>query len=209
MLRTKIPISLLMLLGVTHVWADETPDSSADNNGPSTIAGQTIDDYAAELNHDNRVVRLRAARSLGAFGIAAGDILRESLANDDAAVRYIAAENLGRIGGKPLEQAKGQLTELAKDETSLAVRLAASYALCRAGLVEQHLPLLIETVGYPERGTACSAAELIGNIGPSAATAIPTLEDVYEKNRPGAKGGDYHVGGAAMNAIKKLRAEHG
>ena len=158
-----------------------------------------------KLNDENRVVRLRAARSLGAFGVAAGDALRESLTHDDAAVRYLAAENLGRIGGKPLEQAKARLTDLAEDETSLAVRLAASYALCRAGLVDQHLPLLIETLRYPERGTACSAAELIGNIGPSAAAAIKPLEEVHEKNRPGAKGGDYHVGGAAMNALRKLR----
>jgi HEAT repeat protein len=207
MSRPHIFCFLLLLLSVAPGWADETPHSAANKYGPRTIAGQTIDDYAAKLKDENRIVRLRAVRSLGAFGVAAGDALRESLDHSDAAVRYLAAENLGRIGGKPLEQAKARLTELAEDETSLAVRLAASYALCRAGLVDQHLPLLIETLRYPERGTACSAAELIGNIGPSAAAAIKTLEVVHEKNRPGTKGGDYHVGGATMNALRKLRPE--
>jgi HEAT repeat protein len=207
MSRIHFPISLLLLLSVAPVWGVETPRSAADSKTPGAIAGQTIDDYAAKLDDANRVVRLRAVRSLGAFGAAAGDALRESLGHDDAAVRYIAAENLGRIGGKPLEQAKAPLTELAKDETSLAVRLAASFALCRAGLVDQHLPLLIETLRYPERGTVCSAAELIGNIGPSAAAAIKPLEVVHEKNRPGVKGGDYHIGGATMNALRKLRGQ--
>ena len=204
MSRTYFACSYLLLLGVTSVSAADNPQT---DTATVAIAGQTIDGYAAKLNDANRVVRLRAARSLGAFGAAAGDAVRESLAHDDAAVRYIAAENLGRIGGKPLEQAKARLTELANDETSLAVRLAASFALCRAGSIEQHLPLLIETLRYPERGTACSAAELIGNIGPAAAAAIEPLEEVHEKNRPGAKGGDYHVGGAAMNALRKLRVQ--
>lgn len=198
---------LLLLLSVAPVGADETSHSATEKNGPRAIAGRTIEDYATELKDESRVVRLRAARSLGAFGVAAGDALRGALAHDDAAIRYIAAEQLGRIGGKPLEQANPALTKLANDESSLAVRLAACYALCRAGLVEQHLPLLIETLRYPERGTACSAAELIGNIGPSAAAAIATLEEVHQKNRPGAKGGDYHVGGATMNALRKLRVE--
>ena len=69
----------------------------------------------------------------------------------------------------------------------------------------EDLPLLVETLAYPERGTACSAAELIGRIGPDAAAAIAPLEAAYSKHRPGAKGGDYHIGGAALNALRKLR----
>jgi hypothetical protein len=194
-LITILPLSLLYPGGA---WADDSP----------TVAGRTVDQYAAELNAQDRVVVLRAAKSLGAFGAVAGETLRESLDHQDAAVRYIAAEHLGRIGGKPLETSIERLCELAADESSLAVRLAASFALCRNGLTDDHLPLLIETLDYPERGMACSAAALIGMIGPQAAAAIGPLETVYEKNRPGAKGGDYHVGGAAMNALRKVRASH-
>ena len=188
---------LFLLFSIAQGWGEET----------QLVAGRTVDDYAAQINDDDRVVRLRAIKSLGAFGAAAGEVFSESLGHDDAAVRYIAAVHLGGIGGEPLENSKTRLSELAADETSLAVRLAASYALCRAGLLDQHLPLLIKTLDYPERGTACSAAELIASIGPSAAAAIQPLEAVYEKNRPGVKGGDYHIGGAAMNALRKIRIQ--
>ena len=215
MSRHYPPLLLLLLLGVVSVGTggaplrgEEKSLGDSEKPAPRAIAGRSIEDYAAELNDENRVVRLRAVRSLGAFGAAAGDTLRGALTHEDAAVRYIAAEHLGRIGGKPLEQAKPQLTKLASDKSSLAVQLAASFALCRAGLVDEHLPLLINTLRYPERGTACSAAELIGNIGPPAAAATKPLQELHEQNRFGVKGGDYHIGGAAMNALRKLRPEN-
>ncbi len=176
-------------------------------DAPTTIAGRTIADYATQLEDPDRVVRLRAIRSLGAFGPDASDAIRTALDHDDAAMRYIAAVQLGRIGGKPLELAEDRLLELTTDERSQAVQMAASYALCEAGKAEQHLPRLIESLSYPERGMACSAAELIGMLGSDAKAAVAPLEDVYEKNRPGAKGGDYHIGGAAMNALRKIRGE--
>ncbi len=124
------------------------------------VAGHTVDHYVEQLQSEDRVVRLRAARSLGPFGAAAGEALRQALDHDDAAVRFIAAEQLGRIGGDSLEAAVGRLCELADDESSHAVRLAASFALCRHGLYDMHLPLLIESLDYPERGMACTAAYL-------------------------------------------------
>lgn len=194
----RFALPLAYLLFCTSIFAAD------DEN---RIAGKSVDDYSAQLDDDDRVVRLRAARSLGAFGASAGAALRESLDHKDAAIRYIAAVHLGNIGGKSLEQSTARLRVLASDSDSLAVRMAASYSLCRAGQVEKHLPVLIEALEYPERGTACSAAELIGAVGPDAAAAIGALQAVYEKNKPGAKGGDYHRGGAAMNALRKIRSE--
>lgn len=198
------PLLFLVLIAPWGTAASLSADEATSSENV-TVAGQELGDYLSQINDADRVVRLRCVRSLGAFGTDAGDALRTCLSHDDAAVRYIAAASLGRIGGKPLTAAKAKLKELAKDERSLAVRLAASYALCCGGLVDQHLPLLIETLDHPERGIVCSTAELIGNIGPSAAAAVEPLEAVYEKHRPGAKGGDYHKGGAAMNALRKLR----
>ena len=169
------------------------------------VAGYTLADYAEQIQSEDRVIRLRAARSLAPFGDAAGELLLESLDHQDAAVRFIAAENLGRLGGDPLEEAVGRLCELAEDESSHAVRLAASFALCRHGLDDMHLPFLIETLDYPERGMACTAAFLIGEIGPDAKAAQRALEKAFEANRPGARGGDYHLGGAAQNALRKIR----
>ncbi|MGI9472205.1 MAG: HEAT repeat domain-containing protein [Rubripirellula sp.] len=171
---------------------------------PSHVAGQTIDANISDLDSSDRVIRLRAVRSLGVFGAAASDALRSALDHDDPAVRYLAAEQLGEIGDAPLKAAKPQLEQLAADESSLAVQMAASFALCRAGDLDKHLPLLIATLDYPERGTACSAAALIGKIGPEAKQAVAPLEAVHQQHRAGVKGGDYHRGGAAMNALRKI-----
>ena len=111
------------------------------------------------------------------------------------------------VGRYRLEAAVGRLCELADDESSHAVRLAASFALCRHGLYDMHLPLLIESLDYPERGTACTAAYLLGEIGPDAKGAQGPLEQTFEKNRPGGSEGDYHLGGAALNALRKIRGE--
>ncbi|MDG2222493.1 MAG: HEAT repeat domain-containing protein [Rubripirellula sp.] len=172
---------------------------------PATVAGQTIQQYANDLDHENRVVRLRAVKSLGVFGASAAEPLRRALDHQDAAVRYTAAVHLGRIGGETLEASQQRLQQLADDETSFAVQMAASFALCRQGLVEEHLPLLVQGLKFPERGTACSAAELIGQLGPSAAAAVDPLQQIYDQHRPGVKGGDYHIGGAAKNALGKVR----
>ncbi len=174
---------------------------------PATISGRTVAQYRALLDDPDRVIRLLAIKSLGAFGESAGDAIRASLDHQDAAMRYTAAVHLGRIGGKPLSLAEERLTELAAEKKSLAVQMAASYALCELGKTEQHLPLLVESLTYPERGMACSAAELIGRLGPDAIDAVGPLEAAYAKNRPGVKGGDYHIGGATKNALRKIRGE--
>jgi hypothetical protein len=65
---------------------------------------------------------------------------------------------------------------------------------------------MIETLQYPERGMACTAAFLIGELGADAKEAEPALRRMYEQNKPGQKQGDYHRGGAAMNALRKIRS---
>lgn len=175
---------------------------------PAEVAGRTVEQYAEALSDSDRVVRLRAAKSLGAFGAAAGGPLRKALVHDDPAVRYTAAAHLGRIAGEPLEAATERLQELAGDESSPAVQMAASFALCRSGktAMQNHLPLLVERLDYPERAMACSAAMLIGDLGPAATAAIEPLQKTYDANRPGSSG-DYHLGGAAKNALRKIQPQ--
>lgn len=170
-----------------------------------SVAGRSLTEYAQQLSSDNRVVRLRAAKSLGVFGESAGPALLEALQNQDAAVQYIAAEHLGLIGGQPLEQAKPELIRLSDEVSPLPVRMAAAFALCRSGDVKTHLSTLTDALQHRERGVVCSAAALIGKIGPEAETAIEALEKVHAEHRAGVKGGDYHRGGAAMNALRQIR----
>ncbi|QDT13880.1 HEAT repeat domain-containing protein [Planctomycetes bacterium K23_9] len=194
--------------------AQEAVDASASNVSTDSaagddqkVAGRTIDQYQELLGDENRVVRLRAVKSLGAFGKDAGQVLLSALAHDDRAVAYIAAVQLGRIGGDPLQAAVEPLTKLAENKDSLALRMAGSYALCCAGQMDQRLPILIDALSYPDRGTACSAAELIGMLGADAESAIEPLKKVHAANDPAKRNGDYHVGGAAMNALRKVRGE--
>ncbi|MGV3486469.1 MAG: HEAT repeat domain-containing protein [Planctomycetaceae bacterium] len=172
---------------------------------PLKIAGRELPHYQAQLDSDNRVVRLAAAKTLGAFGEAAGPALLTALKHEDPAVRYTAAVHLGRIGGKHLKKANEALLKMRHDASSLAAQQAAAFALCRAGSLDGHLSLLIERLSYPERGMACSAAELLGMIGPPASPALETLEKVKQDN-PATGKGDYHLGGAAGHAIDKIQS---
>ncbi len=172
-----------------------------------TVAGRTIKQYAQELDSNHRVVRLRAVKSLGAFGEPAGDVLTSALKHSDPAVAYTAAVQLGRIGGKPLKSAIKPLTQLADNPTSLSLRMAGAFALCKAGQTDQRLAVLTDALSYPDRGTACSAAELIGMIGPDAKAAIEPLEQAFASNDPEKRNGDYHIGGAAKNALRKVRPQ--
>lgn len=210
----------LTLLVVTAWWiptqsrcfAQQTatePEAVAtdDREAIDTVAGRTIEQYAELLGSDNRVVRLRAVKSLGAFGQQAGEVLKTALGHQDRAVAYTAAVHLGRIGGEPLKSAIEPLTELAENKDSLSLRMAGAFALCRAGQLDQRLSVLTGAITYPDRGTACSAAELIGMIGPDAKAAIGVLEKTQADNDPEKRNGDYHVGGAASNALRKIRGE--
>jgi HEAT repeat protein len=170
------------------------------------VTGATISQCVAQLEDEDRTIRCRAVRTLGVFEQAAAKPLTDALSHSDPAVRYLAAVHLGRIGGVGLKAASDELAKLADDEDSKSVQMAAAFALCRAGKVDEHLSLLIERLKYPERAMACSAAELIGNIGPAAARAISALEKAQDENQPGGDG-DYHLGGAAKAALRKVQPE--
>lgn len=171
-----------------------------------TVAGLTLKECVALLDDDDRTVRCRAVRTLAGFGQDAAKPLATALAHADAAVRYLAAVQLGQIGGDGLRDANEELEKIVGDERSRAVQMAAAYALCRGGKLDEPLDLLIERLNDKERGMACSAAELIGEIGPAAARAVSALEQARDADRPGG-GGVYHVDRAAAHALRKVQPE--
>jgi HEAT repeat protein len=171
---------------------------------PARVAGRTLQGWADDLASSDRTIRLRAVKSLGAFGAAAAEPLHDALAADDAGVRYTAAVHLGRIAGEPLAVAVERLGTLRSDGAHPGVQMAAAFALFRANQTADNLQLLTARLDYPERGMACSAADLLGMLGPAAEAAIPALEKTYAAHRPGGDG-DYHIGGAAQNALRLIR----
>ena len=171
-----------------------------------TVAGRTVAELVTALDDDDRTTRCAAVRSLGAFEQSGAKALAGALSHHDPAVRYLAAVHLGRIGGEELSKATDRLIGLAEKDDSEAVRMAVSFALCRGGKVESHLPRLIAGLQASERAMACSAAELIGMLGPAASEARERLQTVRDANAPGSDG-DYHIGGAAAAALRKIDAE--
>src|SRR5690606_18525179 len=89
-----------------------------------TVAGLTLKECVALLDDEDRTVRCRAVRTLAGFEQDAAQPLAAALNHTDAAVRYLAAVQLGRIGGAGLEKAAEKLEKLLGDEQSKAVQMA-------------------------------------------------------------------------------------
>jgi uncharacterized sulfatase len=124
------------------------------------------------------------------------------LSHPDDAVCYWAASHLGDIGvaGRPALSA----VEARMARAPLAVQIALAYAGCRIDEpTGERLQVLRSGLSFPERGMACSAAEFLGRIGPPARAALPALEAALKQHAE--RGGDYHVRGAAQNAIRQVR----
>ncbi len=190
--------TILILLSIGALLSSQVQSSEP------LIAGRTLDQWAEMTTDTNRVVRLRAVKTLGAFGAPAKDALSDALSSPDAAVRYTAAVHLGRVAAKELDETTlTTLKQLAADETQPAVQMAAAFALCRNSPNPQHLSLLIDRLDYPERGMSCSAAELLGMLGEDATAAVPALEKTFNKHGKNSEG-DYHRGKAAQNALRKI-----
>lgn len=161
-----------------------------------TAAGRSLSEWSAELQSSTPVVRRRAVLSLGAFGKSAVLELTKALTHEDAVVRYWAASELGDLG----DDAKSALEPLRQvhGEQSIGVRIAAAYALCRVGQVEEGLPTLLEGLKHDERGVWNSSADFLARIGPPAKAAIPTLEAE-------AKRGADHIADICNEALRRIR----
>ena len=165
-------------------------------DGAETAAGRTLAECSSELQSSSPVVRRRAVLSLGAFAKSAVPTLTQALAHDDPVVRYWAASELGDLG----DEAKSALESLRKvhGEKSIGVRIAAAYALCRIGQVEEALPTLLEGLKHDARGVWNSSADFLARIGPPARAAIPTLE---EESKRGAD----HIADICNEALLRIR----
>lgn len=170
------------------------------------VAGRTLAEWQADLSSSNEIIRLRAVKSLGPFGTDAITILNECLSDESDAVQYWAADHLGAIGqmvakSKDHAGVSASLKGIIKSSPDKAVAMAAAYALFKIDSSKEHLEIIIQRLSHNERGMACSAAEFLGKIGPPAKAALPELQSKYKDH------GDYHVRGASLNAIRKIKGE--
>lgn len=161
-----------------------------------TVAGRSLSEWSAELKSPSPVARRRAVLSLGMFGKSAVPVLTQALGHDDPVVRYWAASGLGDLG----DEAKSAIEPLRRmhGEKPIGVRIAAAYALCRIGQVEEGLPTLLEGLKDETRGVWNSSADFLARIGPPVKAAIPTLE------AEGKRGAD-HIADICNEALRRIR----
>lgn len=160
------------------------------------VAGRSRGEWSAQLKSDSSVVRRRAVLSLGAFGQSAVPELTQALTHDDPAVRYWAASELGDLG-QEATSAAAALKTLHADK-AIGVRIAAAYALCRIGQIEEGLPTLLEGLKHETRGVWNASADFLARIGPPAKAAIPTLE------AEGKRGAD-HIADICNEALLRIQ----
>jgi len=122
--------------------------------------------------------RLRDAASLALQGKGALPQLIETMADEDAAVRYWAAIGLGNLGSEAAS-AKDLLTNHLTDP-SPSVRIAAARALCNMNLDDQALPVLIQELGSDREWVRLNAAIVLDSIGDKARPAIPALVEALK-----------------------------
>jgi HEAT repeats len=219
-MRIVLTAGLCMALASAALAEPRTPSGGdSTRSGAERVAGRTLPEWAGQLESGNRVVRLRAAATLSAFGIEAVPALTGALSHADPAVRYWAAYGLGTVApdreprsreepsaADPFEPAIEPLRNML-DEKSVGVRMASAFALCRLGRLDEGLPHLTRALEHPERGVSNTAADLLARVGPPARSAIPALEMAIERNQRGRPGGDYHIAGMAREAIRRIRDE--
>ncbi|MFM9963927.1 MAG: sulfatase-like hydrolase/transferase [Planctomycetaceae bacterium] len=162
----------------------------------NTVAGRSLADWSVELQSSSPVARRRAVLSIGAFGKSAVPTLMQALGHEDEVVRYWAASELGDLGDAAQPALKALRT--LHGEQSIGVRIAAAFALCRVGQVEEGLPTLLTGLRDKERGVWNSSADFLARIGPPAKGAIPTLEEE-------AKRGADHIADICNEALRRIR----
>lgn len=147
--------------------------------------GADVDALIAQLGDADSSVRITAAAALGKLGAAAESAvvpLQEALRDPHPEVRQASARSLGEIG-EPSRSATPALETALSDE-DLRVQLAAAWALVKldpAGRKYAHV--LTATMKLGEGGTIVA----VGNLGPSADWAVPTLVELLSDQRPNTR----------------------
>lgn len=130
-----------------------------------------------------RGARARGARFATRLGPYAAAALADMLADDQAEIRWQAANGLARIGTRAAPAAPALARALRDGDAS--VRRRAMEAIGAIGPeARAALPTLLEMLRAPDAGTRRRAATTVGSLGPAARAALPLLATLCrDKNR--------------------------
>ncbi|MCH5373862.1 MAG: HEAT repeat domain-containing protein, partial [Planctomycetes bacterium] len=136
--------------------------------------------------------RLGAIAAAASEGIDALPKLIQAMSDSDAAIRYWGATGVGNIG----TPAKGEAAEAmnrALDDESSAVRTAAARALCRMGLPDKALPVLIHELTEGTQWERLYAANALDEIDEQARPVIEQMKEGLEYQKGFNSDGKYRV----------------
>ena len=184
--RLRLILALPSLILVTETLAERS----------DLIAGRDFEGWVADLNSENETERLRAAKTIGLFGVRAVPALTVLLEEKEPSIRYWAASQLGDLG--PAAAQSLPALRNVYEISPLSVRLALDYAISRIDPAEFRTDALIKGVRSGQRSMACSAADFLGRLGPAARDLLPALAEVRQR------AGDYHIKGGVKNAIRSI-----
>ena len=167
---------------------------------PSALSNDTISEIAMGIYDQRDDVREQSAKSLGQIGAKAAphcDVLFRGMNDSDDDVREESVESLGHLlkfaDEKKFKKGVTLLIEILGDKDRSVVRNAIG-ALENLG--EKAVPALISAVETQRPSIQTRAIDILGEIGPKAKAAIPTLKIALQN--PATKD-------AAGEALKKIQ----
>ncbi|MEW4563510.1 sulfatase-like hydrolase/transferase [Bremerella sp. JC770] len=116
----------------------------------------------------------------------------QAMKDEDDAVRYWAATGIGNLGEPAREGAAAIVAAALADESS-AVRTAAARALCRMGMPEEALPVLVKEMTTGQQWERLQAAIVLDEIDEQARPVIQQMKQGLKYQKGFNSDGKYRV----------------
>ncbi|MBA2114641.1 sulfatase-like hydrolase/transferase [Bremerella alba] len=191
----KFADTLKQMRAAHRQWVLETRDTGLI---PEPIlvnrAKQVGSEYAVlrQADGDQYNQRLSTAATQASEGASALPDLIQAMKDEDDAVRYWAATGIGNIGEPARDDAAGIVQAALTDEAS-AVRTAAARAMCRMGLPEDALPVLVKELTTGQQWERLQAAIVLDEIDDQARPVIQEMKQGLEYQKGFNSDGKYRV----------------
>jgi uncharacterized sulfatase len=159
-------------------------------------------DWRPQIIDESTQKRLLALKQHDRDPAAAIDFYAHTLGDKHPAIRYWAAVELLVASRERPRQADivAQISRLAKDDESQAVRIAAAHVLCRWGSADLGLDVLAAGLDSAHASVQLSAACAIEDLGETARPLLPRLEQLAEKSSE-------YVQRVAASSVERLKAK--
>jgi uncharacterized sulfatase len=142
--------------------------------------------------------RLSAIAAAASSGLDALPKLIQAMPDPDPAIRYWGATGIGNIGTPAEDEAAEAMKRALRDDSS-AVRTAAARALCRLGVPDEALPVLIRELTEGTQWERLYAANALDEIDEQARPVLEQMKQGLEYQEGFNSNGKYRV--RVMNRV--------